>query len=114
MRAENLTWIGEPTDKYDEKHKCWPRWTLWPFKTKFDGKECDTRFVMNETDHDVYLAEKAILEELSGYVGDTDETKTPDRKKLLALIEAYGDKREEKGRHDMSEDWAERDAGAGV
>lgn len=105
MRAENLTWIGEPSHPYDEKLKTWPLWTLWPFKSKFKGKECDTQFVMGIKEHEVYLAEKELLEKLTHwgvYEGG------PARPELVKLIEAYGDKREEKGRDDVEEDMAER------
>lgn len=111
MRAGNLTWIGEPTNKYDEKLKMWPHWTLWPFKAKFDGKTCDTVFYMNERDYEVYLAEKALLEKLTHW-GIYENG--PARLEIIKLIEIYGDIREKKGRYDVNEDWAEKDAGEGM
>jgi len=111
MRAENLIWIGEPTNKYDEKYKRWPQYTLWPFKAEFNGKKCDTIFYMNETEHEVYLAKKKLLDGLTHwgiYEGG------PARPELIKLIEEYGDKREEKGREDVHEGWAELKAGSGL
>ena len=105
MRAENVTWIGEPSN--EKRYNRWPQYTLWPFKTKFDGEDCDTTFYMNEVSHEVYLAEVVILEQLK-LVQMSPET----RKALITAIDNYGDKREEKGRFDVQEDWAE--SGEGV
>lgn len=104
--AETLVWIGEPSDEYNKKYKMWPKYTLWPFKIK----DCDTPFYMNEVDYEVYLAEKALLDQFFGAIIAQGES----RKTLIKLIETYGDKREEKGRHDVNEDWAESRAGESV
>ena len=108
MRVENLTWIGEPSYPYDKKLKMWPRWTLWPFKIK----DCDMVFYMNKDDYEIYQAEKAILDNLNLIL--LPEQKEFVRPELMKLIEAYGNKREEKGRSDVREDWAESDAGASL
>ncbi len=110
MRAENIIWISEPSQPYDEKNKRWPKWTYWKFKTK----EYDLLYIMNEEDHEVYLAEKELLEffEKSLYNGFFHvRSEIP---KLIKLIEKYGDLREEKGRSDVNEAWAEERSGASL
>jgi hypothetical protein len=66
---------------------------------------------MNAQEHEIYLAEKAILE----HPAFKQLTFKPEmRKELLVLIEKYGNEREQKGRDDVNEDWAESDAGASL
>lgn len=101
MLADKITWMGEPSYPYDKRFKRWPQWTLWPFKMKDRG---DLTHYMTEHQYNIYLAEKRLIELLP----------LPGYSALLGLIEAYGDHREEKGRHDVNEEWAERDAGAGL
>ena len=109
MRAENLIWIGEPSEPYNKRLAMWPRWTIWPYRMKYDGVECPSVFYMDEGAHEVYLAEKAILDYISHSWSVDDKVSI-----LLKLIEEYGDKREEKGRSDVRDDWAESRSGESV
>ena len=56
-----------------------------------------------------YGTEKAILEELKKYTSVVYERKQPDRKKLLKLIETYGEKVTDKARDDVHDEYASRD-----
>ena len=123
FRAQGLTWISEPTDeekKHFKKFGFWPKWMLWRFKSKFENREtkqleeCDTVFYMNEREHNIYLAEKAILDYIDTQIYRGGIRFKDQKVELLTLIEKYGEAREEKGRYDVHEDWAESDAGESV
>jgi hypothetical protein len=109
LRAEQLVEIGTPSAKptVREGHTYWPQWTTWPFLMS-DGKN-SWNGLMDEEEYNIYLAEKVILEQLK-LIPMKPET----RRALLDAIEKYGSEREEKGREDVREDWAESDAGASV
>ena len=104
LRAENLTWIGDPSQPYDKKYKRWPHWTVWPYKMRFDGKECNTPFIMGIEEHEVYLTEEQVLKEVGKLKISLLQCRI-----LLDTIEKYGAAREQKGRDDVEENMAERD-----
>jgi len=104
MLAERITWISEPTTedkKYYKRFGFWPKYMLRQFTT-VDGK---TTYYMNEDQYKIYLAELELLELIN---------KFPNKHELIKSIENYGDRREEKGRQDVEDDWAEADAGGSL
>ena len=96
-----IVWVGEPSMPYDKKLKMWPQYTTWPYKIRGD----DSTFIMNEDAHEVLLAEekikKAFLDLHMGHAAIEP---------LVKAIEAYGDAREQKGRHEVEENYAEQAA----
>ena len=105
MHAEKIAWVGEPSNKFNGKWKRWPQYTTWPFKLEGDGLE----FIMDVDAHEVYLAEKALLGQLTKYTAVVYERKQPDRVKLLKLIETYGEKVKDQARNDVHDEYASRD-----
>ena len=103
LRAENLIRMGKPSVPYDKKSKRWPKWTTWPFEMMYNGKVCATTFIMGEGEHRVYLAERAVLEQVRSL-----QVSEGVYRNLLNLIEKYVDTREQKGRDDVNEDFALR------
>jgi len=76
---------------------------------RFDGVDCNIQFSMDNSNHDVYLAEVVVIKVID------DLKLSPDQRRfLLDVVERYGDSRDEQGRSDVKNDWAESDAGAGL
>ena len=103
FKARQVIWIGEPDEeqkKHYAKFGSWGQYAYWPCLMKYEDGST-VKFLMNETDHNVYLTELTILNQLSFL-------KVKSESELLKAIEEYGNKREEKSRHDVREDWAER------
>ena len=109
LRAENLIWISEPSEPYDEKYGMYHNYTTWQYKMKFDGVDCDTPFLMGVEEHEVYLAELEVIKAVKLLCQMPRVYRS-----LLDTVEKYGDAREEKGRSDVYGDWAEADAGASL
>ena len=125
LRAEQVTWISEPTPeekKHYEKYSRWPHTMLWQFTAQFENRQThkmeplDMKCYMGVEEHEVYLAELELLKQ----VGEIEHVLEPMRlqakmkRALLDAIEKYGNAREQKGRDDVNEEWAERDAGASL
>ena len=90
FETDYITWIGDPATNYSDKLGRYPQGTLWPFTIKDNS----TIFFMDEYRYQVYLAEKAMLENF--FLQPLDiEIKAV----FLGLIEKYGDARENKGKN---------------
>lgn len=99
MFAEIVTWVGKPIkDGHQE---------IWPYQTIYDKLTNH----MSKDKHDLWLAEKAIIDFITGAVVGFPSGSgypMPKSKELLNLIENYGKERYIEGSKDTADNFAER------
>ena len=83
MLAEKITWIGEPSEPdTGQQH------ILWPYTVRGNN----IQFVMGRDEHNIYLAEKAILSQLGTILSlIVDGTREKIKNELLRSIRNYGE-----------------------
>lgn len=83
MKIENIDWIGKP--KFSDSG--FYSYTLWPYKIK----NCDTTFWMDETEYNLIMIEKKILQSIETLIIADSENMNTKKEGILKLIDEYAE-----------------------